>query len=428
MSLVTRGMSPRPHRHSRAVAVALIVPLLATACSGSSGSSAPASTAAPVVTTDPDVPSTEAPGTAATDPTPDPTVDTTPAPDTTDGATSTPPTVGSEEPSEPATCAWVAEDPAAAAVTFTRGGRLLQVDGNGALACLTEVAAEQTGPLRWSPDATRLLLGGSTLVDRNGTRDTGYFANNTQVTWSLPLGKALLAPSVNDGTLVWRSSSNAGDRKDVSFLTDTIAADYHSTGEFIVAIGTDETGASGLYLASNRGQNRQQLANVDDPSTTLTDVATDATGSAAYFIHDHGDTYHIHGRTLAGGESLFDVHEGTGDAAQLTPSEEFDGLLAWTERAASGSKVMVVRPASIPEAVAVPAPDSSAEPIGWIGLDLILLTRPDPAGAQPGTLWRLSADGVLTRVATGVDRAAVRVMHTPSQTLLDGQVERETFG
>ena len=68
-------------------------------------------------------------------------------------AVNTPPAEASVPADLPMDCAWRAPTPGGS-VTFVANGRLYESTGDGTVSCLTDVTADETGPIRWSPDAT----------------------------------------------------------------------------------------------------------------------------------------------------------------------------------------------------------------------------------------------------------------------------------
>jgi hypothetical protein len=375
-----------------------------SACTGGGSSEVSSDTAASIPTSE------STPADSAVDTT-EPTDDSTtaaPPPSSTVPPSST--TLGSEPPpvsALPTTCQWQGPTPSGA-TTFIVGAQLFEIGADGQVACLTDIDPGDTGPVRWSPDATRVLIGGATIAGDFGSRDTGYFPENLDVTWSAPTGKALVAPSVRDGGLVWRSSDNAGDRKDVSFLTDTVAAAYHPAGKAIAAIGVSETGSAGLYLATNRGEDRQQLTFLEDPATAITELAWDADGSSLSFIHDHSGFHHVH-RLIVNGLVLTDISQEDGVGDMLVASTVSQGDIAWRQTLGAQVTVRASFANGLAESYPPSVPGVGAEPVGWLGRELIVLERPAADPTEPGTLWAWSGGASVRQLIAGVERAAVRI-------------------
>lgn len=343
-------------------------------------------------------------------------LDTTVAPTTAGAASTAPTTAPTTAPASvpadlPTDCAWRTPTPGGS-VTFVANGRLYESAGDGTVACLTEVTADESGPIRWSPDATRVLLGGSVSTGENGRHATGYFATNPDVTWSAPTGKALIAPSVNDGTLVWRNSTDAGERLDVSFLADTVAATYHPAGKAIAAIGTDENGSTGLYLASNRGEDRKQLTFAEDPGDArLTELAFDADGASVFFLHLHSGVYHVH-RLVIDGLVLTDVADEPGAADHLVASTTVDGSVAWQQTDGETHTVRAIFAGGELVTMSGAEATTALEPVGWWGDRLVVLEH-ENGSTGAGTLWSWSGSEGPVQLAAGVERAATRVERGP---------------
>lgn len=312
-------------------------------------------------------------------------------------------------------CALAPADPAGT-VTFVRDGRLWSTDPDGSSTqCLLEVG-DVSGRVQWSSAADRVLLGPATVADGSGTRASGFFTDNAKVAWSTPTGKALIAPRAADGRLVWRSSTNAGDRLDVSFMQHTDFAAYHPSGKAIAATGIGLDGTPGVYIATNRGVDPQAIARLETPNSTLTELSFGMSGRTLFFIHHHDDTgdYHVH-RLALDGLFLSDVAEAEGTASHLTASTVDDETVAW-QVAVDGQplRLMASVDGAAPVAVVV-AEGVDAEPVGWLSGGR-LVARTQPAGSAPGTpgdLWVWSAGAAPVHVAGTVAQAAVRVVQGP---------------
>jgi hypothetical protein len=254
------------------------------------------------------------------------------------------------------------------------------------------------------------------VADASGRRASGFFADNTKVSWSTPTGKALIAPRATDGKLVWRSSTDSADRLDVSFMERTDFAVYHPSGKAIAATGVGLDGTPGVFIATNRGAAPQAIARLETPNSTLTELGFEMSGQALFFVHHHDDTgdYHVHRLELSS-LTLSDVIEAPGTASHLTVSTVQDETLAW-QVGVDGQPLQVMASVggAAPVAVEVGA-GVDAEPVGWLA-DGRLVVRTQPAGSAvgtPGDLWLWSAGAAPVHVAAGVAQAAVRVPQGP---------------
>ena len=137
---------------------------------------------------------------------------------------------------------------------------------------------DNVGPFQWSPAGDRVLLNSVTVFDGTQALPSGYFSTNTRVTWSYPTGKALIAPAVADNHLLWRTAGQPETRTDISFLERTDIARYHPAGRNIFAAGQAADGTAGLFVAGNRGENPRLIAQLDQPTTVITEIAPDPSG------------------------------------------------------------------------------------------------------------------------------------------------------
>jgi len=303
---------------------------------------------------------------------------------------------------------------ATADVTFEIATRLYSVNpASGASSCLSELTLDNVGPFQWSPTGDRVLLNSVTVFDGTQALPSGYFATNTGVSWSYPTGKALIAPAVADNHLLWRTAGHPETRTDISFLQRTDVARYHPAGKNIFAAGQAADGSAGLFIAGNRGENPRLIAQLDQPSTTITEIGPDTSGTRVFFIHDHHNgTFHVHALDLPA-LALTDVTQATEPIAELTVGTTPSGPIAWrigdcsglTRTQVAGGSGVVDQPAAF---IAL-----STEPVGWLDTQqLVVSTRPGGC-AGPSDLWIWNAaTGAASPLVTGVDHAAVRSVLT----------------
>lgn len=290
-------------------------------------------------------------------------------------------------------------------------GQLLELSSDGQRAtCLADLPGPLSGPVTWSPAGDRVLLGADTVLDANGVRATGFAASNTGVSWSYPTGKALIAPDPDDGGLAWHNARNGNDQLDISFLARTDVAAYHPAGKNIIAAGVGLDGVPGLYLASNRGANARVITTLDDPSTSITDIAVDSSGLVLSFVHDHGDMQHIHRLSLQGLE-LIDYAMSSDPIGALTFGADPYSALAYREgdcdgivltKLANGGSGMVM--------TALGLAGRSVSPVGWLdGQQLVVAVR-DRGCDGPAEVWVIAPQGGGRQVLPAVEAVSVRTV------------------
>lgn len=310
-------------------------------------------------------------------------------------------------------CVFAAPTPAAE-VTFETGTRMYQINpGDGTTSCLTEVTLDNVGPFQWSPAGDRVLLNSVTVFDGTQALPSGYFASNTRVRWSYPTGKALIAPAVANNHLLWRTAGQPETRTDISFLDRTDVAAYHPAGRNIFAAGQSADGSAGLFVASNRGANPRLIAQLDVPTTTITEIDPDPSGARVYFVHDHHDgTFHIHAIELPA-LSLTDITQVNEPIAQLTIGTTPGAAVAWRIGSCNGlTRAQVSNGSAIADQPAAFAAQST-EPVGWLDPQQLVLSVRATGCTGPSDLWLWNvASAAATPLVTGVDNAAVRSVLT----------------
>ncbi len=302
----------------------------------------------------------------------------------------------------------------AAEVTFEVGTRLYSVTPGGApTSCLSELTLDNVGPLRWSPAGDRVLFNSVTVFDGSQALPTGYLSTNTGVTWSYPTGKALIAPAVADRHLLWRTAGQPGTRTDISFLDRTDVAAYHPAGKNIFAAGQASDGTAGLFLASNRGANPRLIAQLDQPSTVIAEIAADPSGAGVYFVHDHGNgTFHVHALELPA-LTLTDLTVAPEPIAKLSVGTTPGSPIAWRIGACAGlTRTQFWRGGALVDQPAAFA-TLSTEPIGWLDPQQLVLSVRATGCAGPSDLWIWNtATSAATPLVTGVENVAIRSVLT----------------
>jgi hypothetical protein len=300
--------------------------------------------------------------------------------------------------------------PAPSSITFRINDHVYELSPDGTVGtCVAALPAGAPTPLAWSPSGAALLVGGGLVIDAKGQRQTGYVANNTGVTWSYPTGKALIAPAVANGALLWRSASNAGTRQDISFLAHTDVAAYHPAGKDIFAVGVDANGVAGVFLASNRGKNPRPIATLDDPTTKILELAPDVSGDHLSFLHDHGTMWEIHQLHFPD-LVLQTVFQSNDPISRLTVSALPFSPLAMQVGDCAGPThtewVVGATPSVVGAGTALAA--LSTSPVGWLDNDHLVVTARANGCSGPADVWVAGTDGAVRLVVPAVESVAVR--------------------
>lgn len=307
-------------------------------------------------------------------------------------------------------------------ITFVVAARLYAVDADGNVQCLADLEGRSPTWLSWSPDGDEVLVGPDLVLQADGTfSTTGYFSDNTNVQWSAPTGKALIAPKAATGQLIWRNAHDPTDRIDVSFADGVTSAAYHPAGKSIVAAGVGRDGMGpGVFVASNRGANAQRIGALESGSTA-TEVAFDMSGGSVVFVHQHADgSSHVHRFVFASAalSTLADLPDTTPTHLTVSPVDEGD--VAWTQTySTTNSSAQVLLADATTSVVAVaPGGEHVSDPIGWLpGHRLLVDVRPVVAPTPaPFDLWEWAPTG-MTEVIAGVTAAAARTVHGPYSEL-----------
>jgi hypothetical protein len=312
--------------------------------------------------------------------------------------------------------------PTGGQITFVVAGRLYAVGADGNVQCLADLEGRSPTWLSWSPDGDEVLIGPDLLLQADGTfSTTGYFADNTNVEWSAPTGKALIAPKAATGELIWRDAHEPTDRIDVSFADGVTSAAYHPAGKHIVAAGTGRDGLGpGVFVASNRGANAQRIGALD-PGSTATEVAFDMSGDSVVFVHQHADGgSHVHRYVFSTGAllTLADLPDTTPTHLTVSPVDEGD--VAWTQTysTVNSSAHVLLADATTDAVVNSPAGEHVSDPIGWLPAHRLLVDVRPVGTPTPGPfeLWEWAPSG-MTQVIAGVTAAAARTIHGPYNEL-----------
>jgi hypothetical protein len=366
------------------------VSVIVGACGGSTATSAPSSNV-PVATTPPPVLPTDAPTTVS------------PSPSSGDSPTAT-----STLP--PDVCTFTAPV-ADGEITWIDAGRLQAFEADGSTRCLLDGVTPQSG-MRWSATGERVLLDPATIEGADGSRASGFAAANQTVSWSAPEGKAIISIDAATHHLIWHSSTS-NNTQDISFLARTDEAVYHPAGKGIAAVGLAEDGEYGIWLASNRGENRRLITRIDDPNTPPTDLAFSADGLSLQFIHRAAHRLMLQGLIL----EEVGVEGRQEDNLTVSTVESVD---AYTTGPCDGTGSIIANGTDLRTAAGSPfaGGTTTLRPVGWLNnLRLVIAAR--AVGCDgPADVWIWSSPtNTFEPVGANVSSIAVRIPHGPFQEL-----------
>ena len=180
-------------------------------------------------------------------------------------------------------------------ITFIEKGRLFSSRPNGSrVRCL--VKAREGQDLRWGPAADRAFLftslGGRMLLpDLERTDRLDYIPQAIPQGWSRPQGTAFLWVSPDNTELV-KVDAATGDVTNVTFLARTDEAIYHPAGEHILAVGEDDEGRYGIFMATNEGTEPQLLVLSED-AKRIYSMSFGRSGSL-FYAAEHETHYDAH--------------------------------------------------------------------------------------------------------------------------------------
>jgi len=373
---------------------------------GSSGQSATDTAPAPVASS----------GSTATTWVPATTSTIAPASAGTSTTTSTPAatvTVAPDTSGVPASSGCAFTGPVAAGeITWIENGQLHATDGFGSDSCLLDDASSTASPV-WSPSGDRVVLDGATVAGADGSQSTG-FAAASSVSWSQPTGKALISVDPQSHRLIWRSATSSYTQ-DISFLARTDEAVYHPAGTAIAAVGVDENGMYGIWLASNRGEGRRVVTTIDDPSTPAHDLAFSSDGRTLFFIHGVAHALSMQGLQL----SELGV-EGRTESDLTVSAIDWQAAIRTGECDSSGSVVLVAGSNQTDLRTLFGSPFKTAQtlqPLGWIGSERLVVLARDSGCAGPGDVWTWSPTAGFDQIGTNWSSVTVRIAHGPFQDL-----------
>ncbi|MCU1387824.1 MAG: hypothetical protein JWL72_1162 [Ilumatobacteraceae bacterium] len=261
--------------------------------------------------------------------------------------------------------------------------------------------------MSWSSDAGRVLLDpATTTTAAAGTTPTGFDASNLTVSLSAPTGTATIGIDPATHRLMHRGTN--GSLTDISFLERTDEAAYYPSGKRIAAVGTDATGAYGIWLSTNVGKDPKEILSVEDPSTPVTNLSWSSDGRILRFIHGF-----VH-ELVIDGLQLFEVGLADRQEANLVVSK-VDNATAWTTgpcdatgtvRTAGESLGNDVRSAAGSPFAASPM---TVQPVGWLSGSRLVIAARATGCSGPADLWIWTQGAAFQQVAHDAIAPSVRI-------------------
>lgn len=288
-------------------------------------------------------------------------------------------------------------------VTWVDGDRLVAVaPGGGERRCLV-AGVGGAGPLQWSGDGTRALVG-NTLRTAGGVQRE--FARPFGLRLSRPTGRSVIELG---GERLRKYEAGAGDARDITFVERPVEALYHPAGRSIVASGT-QGGRPAVVIADNLGRDPKVLA-AGETASGFSSLAFTAS-NALLFVGHHDGAQHLHRLELASGTLTTVATEAApGQLGDVTTSAFPGGGVAWT-RGAGGCDLVVEQDARFVDVAGTPV--ASARPVGWLPDRSLVVTTGcgDPSGV--GDVYVVAAGAPPRLLASKVAGAvAVRAVLPP---------------
>jgi hypothetical protein len=302
-------------------------------------------------------------------------------------------------------------------VGFIAAGAVYVADPDGSdVSCA--VAVQHDRRFVWGPAGDRLVAGEDVILP-GGSLPTPTAAVPA---WSRPTGTSLVWV---DGGRLLKAGVDGTPVRDLTFLASHDAVVYHPAGAEIATTGQAADETAGVWLSSNEGDAPRLIVRATE--ATVSDFTFNHDGLSAYFLADHGDTWHVHEIFLVVPEddpaaNEFDAtihYESAGPLSQLVVSP-WDAMWAVQEGVCGSDARVVIGGAELPSEVA----DVDAVPVGWLP-DTRLVVATYPEGCDgPADLWvvdvAIGRGPSAALLVSRVDGAAIRApVPEPPQPLGD---------
>jgi len=319
------------------------------------------------------------------------------------------------------TCEFAAAPLDGGEITFISGDLLWGATPNGSsVRCLGTLSRGQRGLVQWSPNGQRALLNGSSVLDVDGVRGSGFDPGSPRTRWEFPDGAGLVATSTTGRTVVRRDATNASARTQVEFISRTTALAMHPHGDAIV-VGGKDADITGVYASpeSDGGPSRTLLT-LASPDASISDVAVDAAGDTVYAIVDSPNATEV-GVLSALDLSYRSLVTEQAPIAQLTVGPVWR-TLAWRTGLCNSTTTTWLRDDRTSTAVQIgtgtPLQPLSVSPIGWLDANrLVVASRSIGCdGLADIWIWNIS-DGAATLLVKSVEFPATRTVNEPAGPL-----------
>ena len=309
-------------------------------------------------------------------------------------------------------CSGWSSAPVRPEITFGSHGRLFSFDpATGDVLCL----ARRTGiEMEWGARGDRLLTRAPEKVAYTSGGLRRLPGDIRYETWSRPTGTSIIYVSHDFGRLL-KQEVATGEVTDVSFLAQHLDVAYHPAGTHIAVAGETENGRVGVFLATNRGTQVQQIVS-GHKAEQVGELGFSHDGRRLYFQAAHGDRLDLHAVELATGEEAGSMSESlvshslktifSGDKGPYyavspfsrRPRVLYGPCVPGEARIRMGAEEAALDPAL-----------GAIDPVGWLPDDTVVFLaypgRCDDFGEGDLYSWK---NGEATLLVENVDGAAVR--------------------
>lgn len=308
--------------------------------------------------------------------------------------------------------------PADGEITVVVDGRLYGVaPETGQARCLVD--GVDSTDISWGPQGDRLRIG-DLVVSPEGAITLPPAAGYE---WTAPTGMSVM---LIEADRLSKAAVDGTATADITFLDVTDDAVYHPGGTRVLAIGTDDSGQYGMFMASNTGTDPTLLA--FDEGAVLSEPGWTGAGEPVFVAAHEDGPWHIH-KVVVTEDGFLDgpILEEGGFALDMLMASAHDPLLIGYRRSEAAGQGCLADGRTTVIGVDLPAPLSelTSEPSGWLPRErLVVLSYPGGCG-NPADLWLFSAGFCpgsvygASLIATSVDGAAARTIAPEPPPVID---------